>query len=107
VDGRQHRGGSRAVSVLGQPHEVAEVVAYLVREDASFVHGAVLAVDGGGTAARWFLAGLPTVVDPEWADPRACRQSPCARVSTAGAVRLTPTCQPEHRMELLDSTRPI
>ena len=54
------------VSALGQPHEVAEVVAYLVREDASFVHGAVLAVDGGGTAARWFLAGLPTVVDPEW-----------------------------------------
>ena len=35
---------------LGLPHEVAEVAAFLVSDRASFVNGAVIAVDGGRSA---------------------------------------------------------
>jgi NAD(P)-dependent dehydrogenase (short-subunit alcohol dehydrogenase family) len=35
---------------VASPEEIASVITYLVSEDASFMHGAVVAVDGGRTA---------------------------------------------------------
>jgi NAD(P)-dependent dehydrogenase (short-subunit alcohol dehydrogenase family) len=32
---------------MGQPHEVASAVAYLLSDEASFINGAILPVDGG------------------------------------------------------------
>jgi NAD(P)-dependent dehydrogenase (short-subunit alcohol dehydrogenase family) len=32
---------------LGQPHEAAAAVAYLLSDEASFINGAILPVDGG------------------------------------------------------------
>lgn len=47
-------GGSGAAAPLGRRarvHEISPLVAYLVGEDASFVTGSVLTIDGGLTAA--------------------------------------------------------
>ena len=60
VDDAQRRGmawtdylasaANRPMGRIGQPEEIARAVLFLVSEDASFVTGAILAVDGGGTA---------------------------------------------------------
>jgi meso-butanediol dehydrogenase/(S,S)-butanediol dehydrogenase/diacetyl reductase len=56
------RGGARREAAMragiplgrpGQPSEIAAVVAFLLGDDASFINGAVIPVDGGA------LAGLP------------------------------------------------
>ncbi|MFJ8476052.1 SDR family NAD(P)-dependent oxidoreductase [Kitasatospora sp. NPDC094011] len=36
-----------------RPREVAQAIAYLAGPDAGFIHGTVLAVDGGHTATSW------------------------------------------------------
>jgi len=38
------------IPVGGEPGETASVAAFLASDDASFVNGAVLVVDGGGMA---------------------------------------------------------
>ncbi len=35
---------------LGKPHEVADVVVFLLSEESSYIHGAVISVDGGAAA---------------------------------------------------------
>jgi NAD(P)-dependent dehydrogenase (short-subunit alcohol dehydrogenase family) len=40
----------QAVGRLGRAEEIAEVIAFLASDRASFIHGATIAVDGGQTA---------------------------------------------------------
>ncbi|WP_338471184.1 SDR family oxidoreductase [Niallia sp. XMNu-256] len=35
---------------LGQPHEVADVVDFLLSDESSYIHGAIISIDGGAAA---------------------------------------------------------
>jgi NAD(P)-dependent dehydrogenase (short-subunit alcohol dehydrogenase family) len=48
---------SNALARLGKTADVAEVVAFLFSDEASFISGEVIAVDGG------FTSHLPALVD--------------------------------------------
>ena len=50
---RAAAGGLHALGQIGQPEEVARLVVFLASDDASFITGAALTVDGG------FSVGLP------------------------------------------------
>ncbi|MBC7812324.1 MAG: SDR family oxidoreductase [Burkholderiales bacterium] len=58
----------RSFSVLhtlerpGEPEEVAATAAYLLSDDASFVSGQVIAVDGGATARAFYFPADPEFV---------------------------------------------
>ncbi len=49
-EGEAFIAGQHPVGRVAQPHEIAGLVAYLLSDDATFVTGAALAIDGGWTA---------------------------------------------------------
>jgi NAD(P)-dependent dehydrogenase (short-subunit alcohol dehydrogenase family) len=55
-------GVLHALERPGEPEEVAAVAAFLLSDDASFVSGQVLAVDGGATARCFRFPPDPTVM---------------------------------------------
>lgn len=46
----QEMANSVPMGRLGQPEEVADVVAFLLSDQASYIHGAVISIDGGSSA---------------------------------------------------------
>jgi meso-butanediol dehydrogenase/(S,S)-butanediol dehydrogenase/diacetyl reductase len=50
---RRHMNDMVPMGRIGQPHEIAGVVAFLCSEDASYVSGQVIVVDGGWLTTRY------------------------------------------------------
>jgi meso-butanediol dehydrogenase/(S,S)-butanediol dehydrogenase/diacetyl reductase len=61
---RRRQGAAHPLGRVGEPEEVANVVLFLASDEAAFITGAAIAVDGGVTAHT----GLPDMRD--WARPR-------------------------------------
>ena len=72
---REASVGDTALGRAGQPREVATVVAFLLGDDASYVTGAEIAVDGGSSGH----AGAKTVSDalrPTYRNPSLPQHDP-------------------------------
>ena len=57
---RLRKGRARAIPLnrFGKPEEVAKAVVFLVSDDASYITGHALAIDGGSLDSMFYLVGL-------------------------------------------------
>jgi 3alpha(or 20beta)-hydroxysteroid dehydrogenase len=53
-DGEKFIGGKTALQRMGEPEEVAAVMVFLASDDASYMTGAEVSVDGGVSAGSGF-----------------------------------------------------
>ncbi|MNF99099.1 3-alpha-(or 20-beta)-hydroxysteroid dehydrogenase [compost metagenome] len=63
TDALDHAYRQQPIQRIGRPHEIAQASLFLISDEASYVCGTEMVVDGGSLAGRYF-EGLPGAPEP-------------------------------------------